>query len=39
MKNKENIDIQIQYGEQNLKEILVELLNQKYIEYITKNQK
>ncbi len=35
MKNKENINIKIQYGEQDLKEIIVELLKQKYIEYIT----
>lgn len=39
MKNSENINIQIQYGKRNLKEILVELLKQKYIEYITINQK
>lgn len=39
MKNKENINIQIQYGEQNLKEILTELIKQKYIEYITINHK
>ena len=39
MKNKENINIQIKYGEQNLKEIIIELLKQKYIEYITTNQK
>jgi len=39
MKNKENINIQIQYGEQNLKEIIVALLKQKYVEYITINQK
>ena len=39
MKNSENINIQIQYGKRNLKEILAELLKQKYIEYITINQK
>lgn len=39
MKKKENINIQIKYGEQNLKEIIIELLKQKYIEYITTNQK
>lgn len=38
MKNSENINIQIQYGKRNLKEILAELLKQKYIEYITINQ-
>lgn len=39
MKKSENINIQIQYGKRNLKEILAELLKQKYIEYITINQK
>ncbi len=39
MKNSESINIQIQYGKQNLKEILAELLKQKYIEYITIRQK
>ena len=39
MKNSENINIKIQYGKRNLKEILAELLKQKYIEYITINQK
>ncbi len=39
MKNSENINIQIQYGKRKLKEILAELLKQKYIEYITINQK
>ncbi len=39
MKNSEDINIQIRYGKQNLKEILSELLKQKYIEYITINQK
>ena len=39
MKNSENIYILIQYGKRNLKEILAELLKQKYIEYITINQK
>lgn len=39
MKNSENINIQIQYGKRSLKEILAELLKQKYIEYITINQK
>ena len=39
MKNEENINIKIQYGDQNLKKIIVELLKQKYIEYITINQK
>ena len=31
MKNSEDINIQIRYGKQNLKEILSELLKQKYI--------
>ncbi len=39
MKNKENVNVKIEYGEQNLKEIIVELLKQKYIEYITINHK
>ena len=39
MKNGQNINIQIQYGEENLKEILIELLKEQYINYITMNEK
>ena len=39
MKSKESINVQIEYGEQNLKDIISELLKQKYIEYITIKQK
>ncbi len=39
MKNGQNANIQIEYGEENLKEILVELLKEQYINYITINEK
>lgn len=34
MINGQNINIQIEYGEENLKEIIIELLKEQYIEYI-----
>ncbi len=39
MKNGQNVNIQIEYGTENLKEILIELLKEQYINYITINEK
>ncbi len=39
MNNEQNIKIQIEYGKANLKQILLELLKEQYIEYITINEK
>lgn len=39
MKNGQNANIQIEYGKENLKKILVELLKEQYINYITINEK
>ena len=39
MKKGQNINIQIEYGTENLKEILIELLKEQYINYITMNEK
>ena len=39
MKNGQNVNIQIEYGTENLKEILIELLKEQYINYITMNEK
>ena len=39
MKNGQSVTIQIEYGTENLKEILVELLKEQYINYITMNEK
>ena len=39
MKNGQNVNIQIEYGKKNLKEILIELLKEQYINYITMNEK
>ena len=39
MKNGQNVNIRIEYGEENLKEILIELLKEQYIKYITMNEK
>lgn len=39
MKNGQNIKIQIEYGKEDLKEILIELLKEQYIDYITMNEK
>ncbi len=38
MKNGQNANIQIEYGIENLKEILIELLKEQYINYITVNE-
>lgn len=39
MKNGRNVNIKLEYGTANLKEILIELLKQQYINYITMNEK
>ena len=39
MKNGQNVNIQIEYGKGNLKEIITELLKEQYINYITMNEK
>ena len=39
MKNGQNVNIQIEYGKENLKEILINLLKEEYINYITINEK
>ena len=39
MKNGQNVNIQIEYGTENLKKILEELLEEQYINYITMNEK
>lgn len=39
MKNGQNINIQIEYGKEDLKKILTELLKDQYINYITMNEK
>lgn len=39
MKNGQNVNIKLEYGTANLKEILIELLKQQYINYITMNEK
>ena len=39
MKNGQNVNINIEYGTENLKEILIELLKEQYINYITMNEK
>lgn len=38
MKKEENVKIDIEYGKQNLKQLLVELLTEQYINYITINE-
>ena len=39
MKNGQNVNIQIEYGKESLKEIITELLKEQYINYITINKK
>lgn len=39
MKNEKNINIQIEYGKENLKQIIIDLLKEQYINYITINEK
>lgn len=38
MQNGQNVNIQIEYGKENLKEILIELLKEHYINYISINE-
>lgn len=37
MKNEQIINISIEYGKENLKQILIKLLKNQYINYINKN--
>ena len=39
MKNGQNVDIEIEYGKESLKDIITELLKEQYINYITMNKK
>lgn len=39
MKKRQNVNIKIEYGTKNLKEILIKLLKEQYINYITMNEK
>lgn len=39
MRNEQKVNIKIEYGKENLKEILIELLKEQYINYITMNEK
>ncbi len=39
MKIGQNVNIKIQYGTEDFKEILIELLKEQYINYITVNEK
>lgn len=39
MQNKQNANIQIEYGKAELKQILLELLKEQYINYIIINKK
>ena len=39
MKNEQKPNIQIEYGKDDLKQILLELLKEQYINYITINEK
>ena len=39
MKNGQNVNIQIEYGKESIKEIITELLKEQYINYITVNEK
>lgn len=39
MKNEQDINIKIEYGEEDLKQIIIELLKAQYINYITMNEK
>ena len=39
MENGQNVNILIEYGKESLKDIIVELLKEEYINYITINEK
>lgn len=38
MKKEKNVKIHIEYGKENLKQLLIELLKEKYIKYTTINE-
>lgn len=38
MKKEENVKIHIEYGKENLKQFVTELLKEQYIKYITINE-
>lgn len=38
MQKEENVKMHIEYGKQNLKQLLAELLKEQYINYITINE-
>ena len=39
MEKRENLNIQVEYGKENLKEILIELLREQYINHISRDEK
>ena len=39
MKDKENLNVSIEYGKASLKQIILKLLKEEYINYITINEK
>ena len=39
MKNEQTLNISIEYGKENLKQIIIKLLKEQYINYITTNEK
>lgn len=39
MKIEQNVNIQIEYGKEDLKEIILGLLKEQYINYITMNER
>lgn len=39
MKDKENLNVSIEYGKESLKKIILKLLKEEYINYITINEK
>lgn len=39
MKDKEAINVSVEYGKESLKQIILKLLKEEYINYITMNEK
>lgn len=39
MEKRQNLNIQVEYGKENLKEILIELLREQYINHISRDEK
>ena len=39
MKNKEILSVSVEYGKESLKQIILKLLKEEYINYITINEK